>query len=226
MSRITLSACVRCAMLSACLFSVERASAQNVQDRREETLLEDEVGPRYYIWKNEDTPGQFAPTGFMPDGMGLSQSTSESDTPHSEPHCLRLYCQLSEKPWVGIYFLHEGEWEPREAVNLFDELKAEKGDPVVCRFWARSRDGASVQFKVGGVTKGNVKDSLTFPVPSKWIELGSEWKMYELDMTGKDMRSLVGGFTWACDRAHNRNADITFDLDDIYFVRLKPTRRS
>ena len=92
----------------------------------------------------------------------------------------------------------------------------------MCRVWARSKDGASVQFKVGGVTKGKVKDSLTFPVASPWLKLTSEWKMYEIDLENKDVRSLVGGFVWTCDRQHNSSKDVSLDLDDIYFVRLKP----
>jgi hypothetical protein len=199
-----------------------QASGQTRNTTHEERLLGDELGPRYYIWRNDEDPGKFIPAGWMPDGAGLSQSTSERESPHSAPHCLRLYCQLSQKPWVGIYFLHEGAWEPQEAVNLFHELHAEKGDRIVCRLWARSQDQTSVQFKVGGVTKGKVKDSLVFPIASPWIRLEPEWKMYEIDITGKDVRSLVGGLVWTCDRQHNQSADITFDLDDIYFVRVKP----
>jgi hypothetical protein len=78
-----------------------------------------------------------------------------------------------------------------------------------------------VQFKVGGVTKGDISDSLAFPIATNWLTLTPDWKRYEIDLTGKDLSSLVGGFLWVCDRAHNEERDINFDLDTIYFVRVK-----
>ena len=68
-----------------------------------------------------------------------------------------------------------------------------------------------MQFKIGGVMKGKIKDSLIFPVATKWKTLGTEWKMYELDITGQDVRSLVGGFVWVCDRQHNKARDLSFE---------------
>ena len=210
----------RCCQLVVVLIAIAWAAQLRAQDGNSKPL-EDEIGSRYYIWQNEEVPGIFVPSGWMPDGEGLSQATSEKESPHSGPHCVRLYCQLTRKPWVGIYFLLAGEWEPQEPFNLFDALEAEKGDAIKCRFWARSADEAVVQFKIGGVTKGKIKDSLIFPVATKWIKLGPEWKMYEVDITGKDVRSLVGGFMWVCDRQHNKARDLSFDLDDIYFVKVK-----
>jgi hypothetical protein len=188
---------------------------------RGDDLPKDEAGVRYYVWKNEESPGVFSASGWMPDGQGFSQSTAEKETPHSEPHCLRMYCQLTQKPWVGVYFLLEGEWEPQAKLNLFEKLGAKQDDRVKCRFWARSPDGVYVQFKVGGVTKGMIKDSLVFPVSTEWLKLTPEWKMHEIDLTGKDLQSIVGAFTWVIDRQHNKSADVTFDLDDIYFVVVK-----
>jgi hypothetical protein len=187
----------------------------------------EEIGERVYIWENEDKPGNFSPAGWMPKGEGITQNTSETDTPHSKPHCIRIRCQLSAHPWVGIYFLLEGEWEPAQPFNLFQQLSAKQGDTIKCRFWARSKDLTWIQCKVGGVTKGKVQDSLTFPVSSPWVKLGPEWKMYEIDLTkdntgkNRDLSSLVGAFMWVCDRAHNGAKDVSFDLDDIYFVKVK-----
>jgi hypothetical protein len=185
--------------------------------------LRDEVGERVYIYKNDGDPGLFVPAGYMPDGQGISQSTSQTDSPHSMPNCIRIFAGFAEKSWVGIYFLLEESWEPTSSFNLFDKLKAKSGDAIKCRFWARSKDRASVQFKVGGVTKGKISDSLKIPVATPYTELTSKWQMYEIDLTGKDLSSLVGGFLWVADRGHNQKASqITFDLDTIYFVKVTP----
>ena len=196
--------------------AAEPAPADKVQPRPA-----DEIGNPFYVYKDEGKPGTFIPAGWMPDGEGIAQSTSEKDTPHSKPHCLRLHCETSSQPWVGIYFLLDGKWEPKRAFDLFAQLGAKRGDPIKCRFWARSRQGAAVQFKVGGVTKGKIRDSLTFPAATRWTRLTPQWKMYEIDLTGKDVSSLVGGFVWVCDQAHNKGKDVSFDLDTIYFVKTK-----
>ena len=177
-----------------------------------------EVGARLYIHQDANLPGQFIPSGFMPDGTGIEQNVAETNAPHSGKNCVRVKCDLSNKEWVGVYFLLSGKWEPSQPFNLLEKLGAKKGDPVKCRFWARSADGAVVQFKVGGVGNGKVRDSLAFPAASDWLVLGPKWTMYEIDVTNEDMTSLVGGFTWTCDRAHNLNKNITFDIDDVYYV--------
>jgi hypothetical protein len=196
-----------------------------INDRRfvdQKTIKEpsNEVGERYYIYQDDAKASDFIPDGWMPSGPGINQNTSETDTPHSKPHCIRVGAQLSAQPWAGIYFLLEGVWEPVQPFNLFQKLDAKQGERIVCRFWARSKVPTWAQFKVGGVTKGKVHDSLRFPVSSPWIKLEPEWKRYEIDLTGKDLSSLVGGFCWVCDRAHNGAKDVAFDLDDIYFVKV------
>lgn len=181
----------------------------------------DELGKRYYIYRDANSPGMFIPSGVMPDGNGVHQNTAEMDSPHSGKHCIRNKCELSMQPWVGVYFLLSGKWRPTITCNLFKELDAAQGDPIKCRFWARSKDRAIVQFKVGGVLEGKICDSLRFPAFTDAITLTPEWKMYEIDLTNKDLTSLVGGFMWACERANNGEKNITFDIDTIYFTVIK-----
>ena len=201
------------------------AQPQPRQFEPRETRLPDEAGERVYIYKDHGLPGDFIPAGYMPDGRGLSQNTSQTDSPHTKPHCIRSFVGFSDSPWVGMYFLLDEKWEPVRSFNLFDELKAKQGDPIKCRFWARSKEGASVQFKVGGITHGRIDDSLRIPVSTRYTKLTPDWKMYEMDLTGKDVSSLVGGFLWVADRGHNRKANqISFDLDTIYFVKVNPDK--
>jgi hypothetical protein len=187
-----------------------------------ERRLPDEIGARVYVYENDASPGRFIPSGWMPDGQGISQNTKETDSPHTKPHYIRLGAEFSNSPWVGIYFLLDEKWEPKSPFNLFEELGAKQGDPIKCRFWARSKQKASVQFKVGGVTKGKISDSLRIPVSTRYITLTPDWKMYEIDLTGRGLNSLVGAFVWVSDRGHNRkSSQISFDLDTIYFVKVK-----
>ena len=179
----------------------------------------DELGERIYVYDDGEQSTKFIPSGWMPDGQGVAQNTQETDMPHQGEYFIRASCQLSVKQWVGVYFLLDGEWEPEQGLNLFELLGADKGDPIKCRFWARARESVSVQFKIGGVHKGGVHDSLIFPISTNWIELTPEWKMYEIDLTDHDLNSVVSGFAWVCDRARNSGKDVSFDLDTIYFVK-------
>jgi beta-lactamase regulating signal transducer with metallopeptidase domain len=186
-----------------------------------------EVGERFYIYHNDDKSNIFIPSGWMnerSDGTGISLNTAERDTPQSKPTCTRVTCRLSEYEWVGIYYLLDGSWKPDRPIDLFAKLVAKKGDRIKCRFWARSRDRACVQFKVGGVTKGKVSDSLRTPVETDWITLTPDWKLHDIDLKHADVSSLVGGFAWVCDRAHNHAKDVSFDLDTAYFVKTLPRK--
>lgn len=198
--------------------------ACGADDSSDMVKQEDEIGVRYYVYKDADLPGLFVPSGVMPDGAGVLQDTASMFSPRSGTHCIRTSCQLSAKPWVGVYFLLSGKWRPSTNCNLFSELGAKKGDTVRCRFWARSKDQAIVQFKIGGVLEGQVSDSLRFPASLPPIKLTPEWKMYEIDLSGKDLTSLVGGFLWTCERANNGDRDVNFDLDEIYFTKVKDPR--
>ncbi|NQV86435.1 MAG: hypothetical protein HQ492_05095 [Woeseiaceae bacterium] len=185
---------------------------------------DNEIGRRVYVYSNDRESSIFIPSGWMPDGEGIAQNVAETDHPHEGKYFQRLSCQLSSKPWVGVYHLLDGKWEPEKPFNLFTHLDASRGDHIRVRFWARSASRAIVKFKVGGVTKGEVKDSLVFPVSSKWITLMPDWTMYEIDLTDQDVSSVVGAFCWVVDQAQNGRNNVTFDLDTIYFVRVKPSK--
>ena len=86
-------------------------------------------------------------------------------------------------------------------------------------FWARGEEGGErVQFKVGGVTDGN--DSIQFPVETEWIKLDKDWQQYVIDLSGYNLRDLVGGFCWVTNKDHNPGKEnIQFYLDDIRYER-------
>ena len=64
-------------------------------------------------------------------------------------------------------------------------------------------------------------DSLMSGGESGLIELTPEWQQYEIDLTGKDLSSVVSALSWTCSVADNGSHDLSFHLDDIYFVKLR-----
>lgn len=212
-------------LMGATLVGMNNRATAAEPPERTNSGLADEVGERVFVYERDyeqkDVAKDFLPGGYMPDGEGITQNTAEADPGQPDAEFIRLHCQLSEKPWVGVYFLLDESWEPERTFNLFESLEAASGDLIKCRFYGRSEKGATVQFKVGGVTKGQIKDSLIFPVTTRYIRLTPDWRMYEIDLTGKDVSSMVGAFCWVCDRAHNGQKDISFDLGPIYFVKVR-----
>ncbi len=168
-------------------------------------------GARYWI-----------PSGWMPDGGGISFNDSfEGDNylrPHSGRTCIKFGFYATQRDWVGIYWLYEGRWEPQSpAPNIFTLLNIKKGARVRLKLFARGQTGGeSVQFKAGGISKGKYPDSLTPVVETPYIRLTNQWQEYTLDLTTRDLTNLVGGFCVVLDRFHNPNRnEVWFYLDDI-----------
>jgi hypothetical protein len=79
-------------------------------------------------------------------------------------------------------------------------------------FWARGeRGGEVVEFKVG--------DDTLCPLPGRssgTLTLTADWRPYDIDLAGLDMRRSVGLFTWTATDLHNPKG-ATFYLDDVQF---------
>lgn len=183
----------------------------------------DEVGERFYVYKDGESGALFLPTGFIPTGLGIAVDPDSTDNPLSGTTCLRSHVQLSQTPFAGVSFLLDGTFRPDRSIDLLKALSARHGDHIVCRFWARSALGARVKFRIGGNAQGEHHDSLMMGGDSGLLRLTGEWHLYEIDLTGKDLSSVVTAFSWTCARTENGDRDLSFSLDDIYFVKVHST---
>lgn len=79
-------------------------------------------------------------------------------------------------------------------------------------FWARGEKGGEVvEFKVG--------DDTLCPLPGRssgLLTLSADWKPYEIDLAGLEMKRTVALFLWSADDLHNQKG-ATFYLDDVQF---------
>ncbi len=82
-------------------------------------------------------------------------------------------------------------------------------------FWARGEKGTEVlaEAKVGGIT-GEYADSDSASIGP--ITLTPEWKEYTIDLKGKDISHISGGFCWTANAEKNPNG-FTVYFDDIYY---------
>ena len=84
-------------------------------------------------------------------------------------------------------------------------------------FWARGEAGGEkiAEFRIGGVGQGrDYPDSDTASIGP--VILSKQWKEYEIDLRGKDLTYISGGFAWFANVDDNPSA-CTFYLDNIRF---------
>lgn len=168
----------------------------------------------FYIYADKGTAqNHYIPSGFMPDGKCLSLDEIWTEQCHSGKTCIRieydLACSRQGQRWAGIYWLNPANnWGQRK--GGFNLTGAQQ-----LTFWARGdKGGEQIQeFTVGGIT-GNYPDSdLAVLGP---VILSSEWRPYTIDLRGKDLSYISGGFAWST--AADVNAETcTFYLDEIRF---------
>ena len=155
----------------------------------------------------------FFPTGLMGDHSSIVYHNACSRTPHSGSTCILIIYQnmsLQGLRWAGLYWQNPPyNWGYKKGGGL-DLTGAAK-----LTFWARGEHGGEVieTFQVGGI-RGAFKDSDTASIGP--VVLTTEWKKYEIDLQGKDLSRISGGFCWTTNLDVNPNGAI-FYLDDIWF---------
>jgi len=155
----------------------------------------------------------YVPRGWMGDFADVEfDDNFKLDPDPSRPSVIRItYTPRGTDQWAGIYW-----WDPPEA----EWGNIDGGFNLSCAtkltFWARGeRGGEKAEFKVGGL-KGNYQDSLQPALSTGPIVLTNEWARYTLDLSGRDLSHIIGGFVWVTNKPSNPDG-ATIYLDDIRF---------
>jgi len=130
---------------------------------------------------------------------------------HAGPGCMRW----TFKPggvWANVLW-----WPPGCRLDTLNtcgiDLLAQGGLSAIDRltFWARGdKGGEIIEFKIGGGA------ALPKSARSRKATLESDWRQYEIDLTGLDLTNASGLFIWAAaDQENPRGA--VFYLDSILF---------
>jgi len=145
----------------------------------------------------------FSLTGRLGDADDLSLDISSTEDPHSIPSCLKLIYSTSRTPikgWAGLY------WQYPDPTTGYEPNGKNLTGSNQLTFWARGEKATEkVKFMVAGATTG-------------FITLTSKWKQYTLDLSGKDLSNIKGGFSFIVNRTLNPDG-CTFYLDDIRYER-------
>ncbi|HEY6389661.1 MAG TPA: hypothetical protein VIX89_00190 [Bryobacteraceae bacterium] len=133
--------------------------------------------------------------------------------------------------WGGWYWLNGvlGPGDGQPSLNWGDQPNAgfDLSGATTLQFWARGAAGGEVvEFFAFGV--GNTEAPfMNYPDSSLKASLGlvplsTTWTKYQIQITGRDIHYVLGGFGWSATAQSNNNHNITFYLDDIQFVKQRP----
>jgi len=154
----------------------------------------------------------YIPSGWMGDYGDLKLDTGWKENPHSGTNCIKITSTGEQKQgagWCGIYWQNPANnWGTKP--GGFDLTGATK-----LVFWARGGKGGEplAEVKLGGIT-GEYADTDTASIGP--ITLTPEWKEYTIDLTGKDLSYISGGFCFAASATDNPDG-FTIYFDDIYY---------
>ncbi|MFH0940462.1 MAG: hypothetical protein V1840_01215 [Candidatus Omnitrophota bacterium] len=167
----------------------------------------------FYIYADKGSiMNHFIPSGWMGDFSDLKIDTGSVENPYFGKSCLKITYMnkaSSGARWVGMYWQNPpNNWGGVD--GGFDLSRATK-----VTFWARGEKGGEriEEFKIGGIM-GEYSDSDTAGIGP--VVLDKDWKQYTLDLKGKDLSYIIGGFAWATNLDVNPDG-ATFYLDEIKY---------
>jgi hypothetical protein len=165
----------------------------------------------FYIYSDQND--HYIPSGFMGDTSDIVIVGTTKTNPGKGSACMQVkYAGKAAggQKWSGVY------WQ--DPANNWGTIKGAgynlTGAKKV-KFMARGEKGGEiVEFKAGGIS-GEYPDS--FKAEASPVTLTADWKEYEIDLTGQDLSSVIGGFMFTV--AKDKNAENTvFYLDEIRYV--------
>jgi hypothetical protein len=153
-------------------------------------------------------------SGLMPDGKCVTFNSYWTKNCQEGQSCIQITydtaCSTNDQGWAGAYWLNPANnWGSQKGGYTLAGVKK-------LVFWAKGKRGGEVidTFKVGGIVNAKYPDSDSASIGP--VTLTKNWKEYTIDLSGKDLSYIVGGFAWAAN-AHANAKAITFYLDNIYY---------
>lgn len=164
----------------------------------------------FYVFS--DQVDHFIPSGFMGDTSDITMLVGCSESPAKGKTCVRISYNgksPAQQKWVGVYWQDpQNNWGTVKGAG-FNLVGAKK-----LKFQARgSKGGETIEFKCGGIS-GEYPDS--FRAEGPIVALSSRWQEYEIDLSGQDLRSVIGGFVFTLSREKNPEGAV-FYLDEIRY---------
>jgi len=121
-------------------------------------------------------------------------------------------CEGGPCGWAGVYWQEPpGNWGKNEQ---WKGAGYDLSHYHTLKFSARAERPSVIEFKVGGIV-GPYGDSLR-PARNYTAHLTQEWTEFTIDLTGADLKYIIGGFAWVANKQRNPNGAV-FYVDEIRF---------
>lgn len=158
------------------------------------------------VYGDGATGQPYAPTGWMGKTPAISIDPDSKENPKSGSTSIKCVFNSPDN-FGGIVFQSPAnDWGDLD--GGFDLTGATK-----LAFWARGEQGGEVvEFKFGILEK--TKAFADTATAAQTVTLTKEWKQYEFDLVGKDLRRIKTGFVWVLG---GQGKPVTFFLDDIRY---------
>jgi len=167
----------------------------------------------FNVYTDKNARGNhYIPSGYMGDYSDLSYNDGWREESYSGATCIRIEYRPNVTQgarWAGIYWQSPANnWGDKK--GGYDLTGATK-----LTFWAKGEKGGErvEEFKMGGISGAYADTDIAFVGP---LVLTKKWKQYEIDLTGKDVSYISGGFCWSTNLDANPDG-CTFYLDDIRY---------
>lgn len=169
----------------------------------------------FYVYQDKASRNRFTPSGYMPAGQCVNLDDAWQYEPKDGKTAVRIVydvaCSKEERKWAGVYWQNPPDnWGDRKGgYNLNGATRLV--------FWAKGEMGGEriEEFRVGGMGANLMyPDSDVASIGP--VILTSEWKEYTIDLRGKDLGYISGGFAWITNVDSNPH-HCTFYLDEIRF---------
>jgi len=175
--------------------------------------LADNKAEEFVVYTDKNNrENHYIPSGWMGDYGDVKLNDQSADDPHSGATCVQFVYSPKKsqgKGWSGVYWQNPvNNWGNKK--GGFDLTGMTK-----LTFWARGAKGGEIiqKFVVGGIT-GTYPDSLSAEMGP--VELTDTWTQYTINLAGRDLSYITGGFSWVTSSDLNPDG-CTFYLDDIKF---------
>ena len=183
------------------------------QPNRNVTQEETSFQP-FLVYQDKGSRGNhFVPSGFMPNGKCINFNDAWQENCYVGKTCIRVEydvaCSKDDQKWAGIYWLNPANnWGNRKGGFNLDGARE-------LSFWAKGEKGGEriEEFKMGGIT-GDFPDSDMAIIGP--VILTNEWRKYTIDLRGRDLSYVSGGFSWSTNVDVNPDTCM-FYLDNIQY---------
>jgi len=187
---------------AALVFTTMALQAQNV-----------EFFEPFNVYTDKNARGNhYSPSGWMGDYSDIAFTDAWKESPHSGMSCIKVTYKPNASQgarWTGMYWQNPpNNWGEKK--GGYDLTGAKK-----LTFWARGEKGGEriEEVKIGGLSGTYPDSDIAAAGP---IILTKDWQEYSINLDGKDLSYISGGFVWASNLDVNPNG-CTFYLDDIRY---------